>query len=104
MGVKLKRNRTRLRRIERGQLLDNAKRSHPSWRPSHFVADSYGYHDGKLVHHVYHGKRTLQVAGTIKWPEYVVWATGCNQVIAIEKARFSWTKRPVTCLECLASP
>jgi hypothetical protein len=99
-GNKRKFSRARLKKQQRGRLLDAAKKNHPSYIPSTFVRDASGYHDGKLVHTVFHGKRTFPVVDTTRWGEYLVWATGCNQVIAVESARFSWTKRPVTCLTC----
>jgi hypothetical protein len=101
VGHKDKHNRALNRRRARGQLLARAQQTHPTWRPSHFVRDTYGYHDGKLVHTVFHGKRTIRTEALFVWPEYVVWATGCNKVISVEKARFSWTKKPVTCLTCV---
>lgn len=101
MGHKDKHNRTLAKRRARGELLQRARESHPNWRPSHFVADAFGFHDGKLVHTVFHGKRTISTPSSPVWSEYVVWATGCNKVIAIEKPRFAQTKRAVTCLVCV---
>lgn len=100
-GNKRKHNRAKNKRQQRGRLLDAAKKSHPNYIPSTFVRDTEGYHDGKLVHTVFHGKRTFAVADSIRWGEYQVWVTGCNKVISVDRARFSWTKRPVTCLMCV---
>lgn len=104
MGHKDKHNRALNQRRARGQLLQRARETHPTWLPSHFVPDAFGYHDGKLVHAVFHGKRTISTPASPVWSEYVVWATGCNQVISIEKPRFAQSKRPVTCLQCLCVP
>jgi len=99
-GNKRKHSRAKNKRQQRGLLLEAAKKSHPNFIPSIFVRDTEGYHDGKLVHSVFHGKRSFAKPSSIEWTEQTVWATGCNKVIAVERARFSWTKRPVTCLTC----
>ncbi len=99
-GNKRKHNRALLKRRRQGQLLDAATRSRPNYIPSTFIRDADGYHDGKLVHTVFHGKRSFAVSDPVRWSEFVIWTTGCNKVIAVERARFSWTKRPVNCLTC----
>ncbi len=100
-GNKRKHSRAQLKRQQRGRLLEAARKSHPNFIPSTFVLDTQGYHDGSLVHTVFHGKRTFAFNDVIRWSEYLVWTTGCNKVISVERARFSWTKRPVTCLTCV---
>lgn len=61
------------------------------------------YHDSRLVHDVLYGPRSFSAwNGSVhEWGSHEVWATACGKILAVGEARFSWTKKHPTCLECI---
>ncbi len=100
MRKKERRRREKQTRRDRRALLEAAK---ASYRTYQFKLESFGYHDGTLVHAV--GRDMRWLPGSVNNARHPVWETVCGQILCVgEKARFSWTKKAVTCLTCVAGP
>ncbi len=88
------------RRYARVALLQAASKTWPT-RP--MEPARMRYHDSRLVHDVFSDVRTFTAWNGTKYEEgtHLVWTTACGLVIAVGEMRFSWTKKPASCLECV---
>lgn len=71
------------------------------WNWWHGVPSPFSYIDGTLVHAAVTALLHLETVGLRSSGHRRVWATSCGTVLGVGKMPFSWSKKMVTCIECI---